>query len=901
MQIKPGTVIGSYTIVGSIGAGGMGEVYKARDSKLDRDVAIKVLPESFAADADRVARFTREAKTLASLNHPNIAQIYGLEGVGSVRPTGQTRPLNDAPIHALVMELVEGDDLSVRIARGAMPLDETLPIAKQLAEALEAAHDQGIVHRDLKPANIKVRSDGTVKVLDFGLAKAFDAHASSASAEVMNSPTLTAHGTQMGMILGTAGYMAPEQAKGKAVDKRADIWAFGVVLYEMLSGRRGYDAEDISDTLAAVLTRDVDWTKLPASTPPRLTALLRDCLVRDPKQRLRDMGEARRVLDQLIAGASSTIVAASATSTIAASPVPVWRRALPWAIAAVATIVAGGATWKLLTAPPPSQATVTRSRVSFKETSGLVQVSRDGTMIVYLRAGGPQGFHLELRHMDQFDSQPLAGTDGGVAAVFSPAADWIAFSTTDRKIKKTPSSGGPAITLAEGSFYDGATWGDDDTIVYSGAQGLMRLPASGGTPEVLSKVNKDKGETHHLHPEFLPGRQQLLFTVLYATADPQFAVLDLKQGSYRTVARGGDNGRYADSGHLLSVRSGTIFALPFDPDRLTATGPEAPVIEGVSSLGPTAGTADYAVSRAGLLVYFESAIQSGTTLTWRDRHGVETPLPGQMSRSWGTGALSPDGRRIANAILVEKGSDIWVVDLTRGTPNRLTFGGVNDNPIWTPDGRTIVYGGTKDGKPGLFKVAADASGQPELIVACADCVPTSFTPDGKTLLFHQPGPNGRARIMVLPLGAAGETPVPHPLRESAASDSDAHVSPDGKWVAFTSTETGRAEVYVLPFPGPGAKVQVSADGGLRSRWSADGRELFLWDSTGNAALLSSAVQLSPFSAATPRKLFSTTSGSTWGVAPDGQHFLVESVQNNAVFVTVTNWFDELRRRAPVRK
>ena len=484
------------------------------------------------------------------------------------------------------------------------------------------------------------------------------------------------------------------------------------------------------------------------------------------------MGEARRVLDQLIGGSASTILAAPASSPSAPPLVPSWRRALPWTIAALAALAAGAASWKLVTAPPAPGALVTRSRVTFKETTGLVDVSRDGTTIVYLQASGPQGFRLALRHMDQFEGLPLPGTDGGVAAVFSPAADWIAFSTTDGKIKKTPSGGGPAITLTDGSFYQGATWGDDDTIVYSGQKGLLRLPASGNTPESLTTVNKDKGETGHIHPQFLPGGRQLLFTVVYATADPQFAVLDLKKGDYRTVVRGGDNGRYAESGYLLSVRSGTLFALPFDLDRLTATGPEAPVIEGVSNLGPVAGTADYSVSRAGLLVYFESAVQGGTTLTWRDRHGVEAPLPGQMSRAWGTGTLSPDGLRVANSILGDKGSDIWVVELARGTPTRLTFGGANDNPVWTPDGRTIIYsGGTRDGKPGIYKVPSDGSGQPQLILAGANSAPTGLTPDGRTLLFHQPGPNGRARIMVLPLEAAGGTPVPHSLRESTASES----------------------------------------------------------------------------------------------------------------------------------
>ncbi len=693
-------------------------------------------------------------------------------------------------------------------------------------------------------------------------------------------------------------HASPEQAKGKAVDKRADIWAFGVVLYEMLTGTRGYAAEDVSDTLAAVLTREVDWTKLSSTAPPRLVALLRDCLVRDPKQRLRDMGEARRVLDQLITGNSGSMISAPPSSTIAAAapPAPVWRRMLPWVIAGLATAVAAGAAWRLATAKPVASL-VTRSRVTFKETTMLVDVSRDGTKVVYTR-----GAHLDVRHVDQFEGVTLPGTNGADASVFSPTGDWVAFSTEDGKIKKTPSAGGPIVTLTDGSLFSGVTWGDDDTIVFSGATGLMRVPASGGTAEPLTKVDKDKKEARHLRPQFLPGRSQLLFTVAYAAADPQCAVLDLKKGNYRTVAQCGDSARYAESGHLLSGRSGTLFALPFDLDHLTATGPEAPVIEGVSNLGP-ASLADYGVSQSGLLVYVESPQSgAGTWVTWRDRRGAESPLAGQTARVWGTGSLSPDGRRMANAILAEKGSDIWVVDLARGTPTRLTFGGANDNPIWTPDGRTIVYGGNKDGKPGLYKVPADGSGPPQLILATTEPVPTSFAPDGKALAFHQPGPGGRARIMVLPLDAGGGTPTPRPLREGSASDSEAQVSPDGKWVAFTSTESGRNEVYVLPFPGSGAKVQISADGARKPRWSGNGRELFYWTSSNaSQTMFSSTIQLSPFAASAPQKLFTAMVGTTWGVAPDGQHFLVETIPSSATIVTVTNWFDELRRRAPAKK
>jgi len=887
MSLAPHSRLGSYEIVSQLGAGGMGEVYRARDTTLNRDVAIKVLPALFASDPDRLARFTREAQTLAALNHPHVAAIFGVEQSGDVR--------------ALVMELVDGEDLSAVIARGPIPLADALPMAKQIAEALEAAHEQGIVHRDLKPANIKVRADGTVKVLDFGLAKALDANASNASADAMNSPTLTMHATQMGMVIGTAAYMAPEQAKGRVVDKRADIWAFGVVLYEMLSGRRGYEAEDVSETLAAVLTREVDWTKLPASTPPRLSALVRDCLVRDPKQRLRDMGEARRTLDQLITGAASTVMLPAQDVTgVAAPPARAARVVVPWAVAAVALAIAGVAGWKLWSQPVPERPPVTRARQEFTEATGLVDVSRDGSAIVYTRAGGTAGFHLEVRHMDQLDGQPLAGAEGGVIGVFSPAADWIAFSTADGKIKKVPAIGGPGILLTEGSFYNGAVWGDDDTIVYAGPNGLLRLPAAGGTAAALTTLNKAKGETAHIRPQFLPDGRRLLFTVLYVNADPQFAVLDLAKGTYQTVAKSGDNGRYVE-GRLVSARSGTLFALPFDIDRLTPSGSEAPVIENVSSIGPVSGTADYAVSRTGMLVFFQSGAQGGTVLTWRDRHGADVPLPGQMPRNWGTGTLSPDGHSVADAIQNEKGSDIWIVDLARGTPKRLTFGGVNDHPIWTPDGRAIVYGGVVGGKAGIYKVLADGSStQPQLLLTAAAALPTSFTPDGRTLLFTQAAATGKPSIMVFPLDPAGATP--HPLRESAAADGEGQVSPDGHWVALASNESGRSEIYVVPFPGPGAKFQISADGGTRERWSASGHELFFWDLTaGNATLLSSTIQFSPFTSTPAQKLFTTFTGTTWGVAPDGQHFLVESVSNGGTMVTVTNWFDELRRRAPVKK
>ena len=767
-----------------VGAGGMGEVYRARDSKLGRDVALKVLAASVAGDPDRLARFRREAQVLAALNHPNIAAIYGFEDSG--------------PTHALVMELVDGQTLdqllratkpqaSGRGAQGSgqrlqassapdqapgkkskasgtgsvpqpMPVayglgpDQVLSIARQIAEALEFAHERGIIHRDLKPANIKVRDDGTVKVLDFGLAKALAPEDLSGTSDVMNSPTLTARATQMGVIMGTAAYMAPEQAKGRPVDRRADIWAFGVVLYEMLTGRRGYEAEDISDTLAAVLTRDVDWQALPADTPARLRGLVRDCLARDPKNRLRDIGEARRVLDQLISGAPEIDPAASAIITVAAPQAPAWRRALPWAIAALAILAAAATAWMSLSRPTAPRGLVTRARFPVPDLSGFVALSREGTKLAYT-VSGPQGFFIALRQMDQFEGKGLAGTENSGWPVFSPDGEWIAFSSiaAPTKIRKVPIAGGTSITLCDGSFQQGAAWGNDDSIVFAGGGGLMAVSANGGEPKPLTKVDVAKGERSHTRPQFLPNGS-LLFTIASAAPDsPHFAVLDLKTGQYRTVARGGDNGQYVPTGHLTFVRDATLFAVPFDLARLTTTGPEVPVVENVSTVGPD-NTGDYTFSQNGLLVYSEALNAQGTLLIWMDRHGTPQPIPGQVRRDWATGRLSPDGLRVVNGIHDAKGTDLWVADLARTTLTRLTFGGENDLPIWTPDGTRIVYSSTKDGKSGLFSVLADGTGQPELVIA-SDTRPvaTSFTPDGKTLVYTQPTKT-KGTIMLLPFG-----------------------------------------------------------------------------------------------------------------------------------------------------
>ena len=882
MALTTGTRLGPYEIVGVLGAGGMGEVYRARDSKLGRDVALKVLPESFAADPDRLARFHREAQVLGALNHPNIAQIYGFEDSGAT--------------HALVMELVEGPTLADRIAEGAIPVADALAIARQIATALEAAHDLGIVHRDLKPANVKVREDGAVKVLDFGLAKAMDPAAAS-GADVMNSPTLTARSTQLGTIIGTAAYMAPEQAKGKAVDRRADIWAFGVVLFEMLAGERAFKGDDVSDVLAAVLRQEIDWKVLPADVPPRVRRVLERCLERDPKRRLRDIGDVWIGMD-----APDEVAAAPA----AASPVQsasVLSRALPWA---AAILIAGGSVaWSLLRVPAPTPQLVTRSAETLKTPSLFINVSRDGTRLAYaVWTGGNTTLGIALRMIDQFEAKIVPGTENGVFPLFSPDGQWIAFGLSDGAIRKIPVTGGTAIKICDGSLAGGGAWGDDNTLVFSGPKGLMRVSADGGTPESLTTPDAAKGELAHIRPQFLPGGRQLLFTVM-SSRGAEFAVRDLAKDGYRIIGKGGDNGQYAASGHLTFVRSATVFAMPFDVKSLTVGGGEVPVIESVSTIGP-GGTGDYSASDGGLLAYFSSGEIQGTTLAWADRSGATKPLVGESRQLWGTGRLSPDGNRVANGIDSDKGGrDIWTFDAARGTLQRLTFGGRNDFPVWTPNGQRVYFSFTEDGKYGLYSVPADASTKATLVVASDSLpTPTSFTPDGRTLLFNQLGPDKRQRIYILPIPAEGQPGKAQPLHEAAGVETDAAVSPDGHWVAYTSTESGTAEVYVQPFPVPGPKIRVSLAGGIRARWTRDGRELLYWANVPTSKLMAVDVVTSPsFRAGEPHELFQQLSTTTWDVSPDRNRFLVElsSRQAGSRLAIVTNWFEELRRRVPIKK
>jgi eukaryotic-like serine/threonine-protein kinase len=875
MSLSAGTRLGPYEVTAPIGAGGMGEVYRAHDSRLNRDVAIKTLPDAFAQDSNRLARFQREAQLLASLNHPNIAGIYGVEESQGTR--------------ALVMELVEGPTLAERIAAGPIALPEVLSIAHQIADALEAAHEKGIIHRDLKPANIKLTPEGKVKVLDFGLARALEGDPTNSNPA--NSPTLTLESTRAGMILGTAAYMSPEQARGKVVDKRADIWAFGVVLYEMLSGRITFEGETVSDTLAAVLRADIDWSHLPADTPPKVRRLLQRCLERDPKRRLRDIGDAWIEMET------------PDEPPVASAKLPPKLQWLPWLAAAL--IGGAGIVWGLLHTPPVQPHPVVRWTYSQKDLFAFVTLSRDGTRLVYSELTGTVT-RLSLRMMDQFGARPIPGADGGTLSAFSPDGQWIAYlaGLTDQKLRKIPVTGGTSITLADGVSHFGLSWGDDDTIVFSGAKGLMRVPASGGTPETITTLDAKKGETGHRWPRFLPGAHALLFTVA-TEASSQIAVLDLEKHSYHVLASNGSDPSYVPTGHLVYVRGGTLFAVPFDVRRLAVTGSEAPVIEGVSSLGsPDIG--DYTFSGSGLLVYLAGKQAGKTLLAWADRKGVVQPV--SEPQSWGTGRLSPDGRRVANEIQTSVGGagDIWIYELERKTLTRLTFEGSNEFPIWTPDGRRVTFRSMVSGKHGISWVPSDGSGRAELLVATdTTATPSSWTPDGKFLVYSQPGPNKNNQLWVLPAPGSEGAGKPHLLHDAPFSEGGAQISPDGRWVAYVSSESGASEVYLQPFPAPGGKMRMSTQGGRAPRWSHDGRELFYWSGQGTAELMSVEIQTAPtFRAGLPQSLFHLAAGTTWDVAPDAKRFLVELVpgaeEGGRRLEAVDNWFDELRLRAPAK-
>ena len=869
MALSAGTTLGPYEILAPIGKGGMGEVYRARDTKLDRDVAIKVLPDEVANDAERVARFEREAKLLAALNHPNIAGIYGFES------------------HALILELVEGSTLAERIERGPIPFEESIAIAKQITLALEAGHEAGIVHRDLKPANIKLKEDGTVKLLDYGLAKAMEIEGAAEDSDLSQSPTLTRQGTRVGVILGTAAYMSPEQAKGKRVDRRADNWAFGCVLYEMLTGRRAFEAEEVSETLAFVLTREPDWDALPEATPGPVRRVLQLCLTKDRAQRIRDIADVRLALD----GAFESDLA---ESDAGAKP-------HAWAVALFAAL-AGAALSGLLvgrSAPPASTAPAARLEVSPPEGrrlsnsgSRILDISRDGSRIVFASDGG-----LYLRSLSESEAHPIGGAQSPRTPFLSPDGEWVGYFT-ENGLKKIPIGGGSPVHVADSSLSFGAHWADDDTIVFAPQTGggVFRVSPDGGAPEVLVAVPREEGLVYA--PQMLAGGRAVLFTLSLSAWDTASMVIQgLETNARRTVVEGGRGGRFLSSGHVVFARRGSLFALPFDLDRLEPTGGPVPVVENVKDGGWFSGGVHYCVSDIGSLVYVPDEPMR-RRLVWVDRDGNEEPV-GVEPGAYANARLSPDGSRVALEVWDDE-YDIWVWDFRRETFARLTsHAAIDGDPVWTPDGERIAFSSTRDGGYDIYWRSADGAGAAEKLVDGVDLFPRFFDSAGKNVYASDGVSSPRLRGFSIP--DAKEVELAAELQISSPA-----LSPDERWLAYLSNPTGRLEVYISPFPDiEAARTQVSQGGGTSPAWSPDGGELYF--ATAEGTLMASAVHAGArIDLETPTPLFrgsyALTDGiRTYDVAPDGSRYLMikedEDRQREKLLV-VLNWFQELERLAP---
>jgi Tol biopolymer transport system component len=905
MPLTAGAQFGPYEILAAIGAGGMGEVYRARDTKLNRDIALKVLPEAFTTDPDRLARFKREAQVLASLNHANIAHIHGFEDAG--------------PTSALVMELVDGPTLAELIQRRrGLPPDEVLPIARQIAEALETAHELGIVHRDLKPANVKVCDDGTVKVLDFGLAKALIPENAASSVDAMNSPTLTAQATQFGIILGTAAYMSPEQAKGKHVDRRADIWAFGVVLYEMLTGRRGYEAEDVSDTLAAVLTRDVDWKALPPDVPPRLLALLRDCLVRDPKQRLRDIGDARRVLDQIMAGVPDPVVGVgSAQSKTRLSG----AGALPWGVAAVALTGAATLTFVHFRETPPTQQRV-RFQVSAPEQSsiGAFALSPDGRHLVFSTGGsfgGVQGgtSKLWLRPIDSLETRAVTGTEGTAIQqdqlFWSPDSEYIGFVTQDGRLKKVSVNGGSPQTLVSGvTPITRGAWGIDGTILLvRGANApIQRVPDVGGP--VVDVTKKIDGWSR-FQPHFLPDGRHFLYYVIGGSSEVSgIYVTSLEDDAQaKRLLPDSTATEYVPSevpgrrGYLLFVRETTLMAQPFDAHTVTLTGQMFPVAESVGR---------FSVSQNGALAY----MAGGTPflrqeLVWVDRSGRQLGVAAAPAK-YRNVRLSPDEKSITFDQTEEANTDVWVLDLVRGVPSRITFDPAQDNlPIWSADGRRILWPSRRSGALDLFIKAASGTGQDEKLITMGTVNGwgTDWSRDGKFVLYQRPGDKTGQDLWIAPqsTGASGEPQKPFPYLDSPFNEANGVFSPDGRWIAYESDESGRPEVYVQGLPLTNQKVRISTGGGTDAAWSKNGVELFYLAADRNLMAVPYRATVTTFEPGAGKVLFPVPGNvvrRSYAVSGDGRRLLIGKPvdENTSEPITVVlNWLDELKGRVPSKQ
>ena len=884
-----GETVGHFRVTGQLGKGGMGEVYRATDTQLGREVAIKVLPGAVATDPERLARFEREARVLASIDHPNIAAIYSVEAADH--------------IHFLVMQLVEGEDLSQLMQGGAIGIDDVLPIALQIAEALEAAHERGIVHRDLKPANIKVTSEGQVKVLDFGLAKATDLETGDSGSGLAGSggvlsmsPTLTAEMTQPGVILGTAAYMSPEQARGRELDKRSDIWSFGVVVYEMLTGKRLYSGESLTDILAGIVSREPDWDALPKGLPKQVERVLRRSLCKDSKNRLRDIGDARLELASALSDPSAETPEADRPGH--------WGR--PALMAGVLSLLVGLGAGYFASRDNQSisQPEIARLEIQLPEQRFLslpdraVAFSPDGRHLAYTTYGS-----IYLRRLDRREDTAIDATEDAVGPFFSPDSQWLGFFHQGQ-LKKVAVDGGAPIRLCQAHKPYGASWSEDNRIVYGQrAAGIFEVSPDGGNPVLLVKPDSSKNEVGYHGPQLLPGGRTLLFTVLHQGEnwnDATIVAQNLDTGERYVLLEGGTDGRYVPTGHLVLAQGSTLQAMPLQLDPPAVEGSPIPIQEGVrrSSLWDS-GASHFGFSDTGSLVYIPASPPLERTLVWVDRNGTEEALPLPV-RFYQHPRLSPDGSRIV--VDTVDTLDLWMYDLVRNTTSRLTTEQTHLHPVWTADGNRVIFDDTQS--QSLSWKSADGAETPEILMADSThlLTPVSITPDGAALAFEQSDDYVTYDIYILALDGDRQ---PRPFIVSTEFREMSPVfSPDGRWLAYVSDETGQEEVYVQPYPEADRKWLISNGGGREPLWSRDGRELFFRN---GMAMMAVPVQLQPdFTAGTPEILFEGRYGyepisahPTYDVSLDGKRFLMVKTVGNPQWPKqlhlVLNWFEELRR------
>ena len=851
-------------------------MYRAEDTTLKREVAIKVLPERFTQDTERLARFEREAQVLASLNHQNIAAIHSFE--------------HSDGVHFLAMELVEGETLAQRVAKGPLPVEEALEVSRQLAEGLEAAHESGVIHRDLKPANINITPEGKVKILDFGLAKALEGEIPAA--DISQSPTRTGEMTSAGVILGTAAYMSPEQARGKPVDKRTDIWAFGCVLYEMLTGNQVFSGETATDILGAIVHKDPDWEALPEGTPRGIRRLLRRSLERDPHERLRDIGDARIEIGQAVndPGGADTV------TFLPQQPIPLWRQPTAITAVALALVIGLAAAWLLKPAPPLPEPPLRKLTLEWGEDIHRPVISPDGRHVAYLR--GPGGLSgLWIRDLDQEGPRQLVPEGLVFSPFWSADSQFIGF-VLDAGLKKVSLQGGPAATLCRVSGpMRGATWSPDGaSIVFaaiSPTPGLYEVPAQGGEPQLLFEPEEDR----YRAPHFLPspgGGRRLLYSV-GLSGQRQIVAHDLETGQKEFLTSGVDP-FFATTGHILygTVDRSALWAIPFSIETLQATGEPFPVRENAS---------DHSVSRDGTLVYLGGGDRL-QQLVWRDRTGGNLEAIGQPQERIRAPALSPDGSRVAVVGMENGNRDVWVHDIVRGLKTRVTSNPAGENrPNWLPSGDEISFSSNRNGTVDIFVKSADGRGEAEVLVATpAAEFPFDWTADGNYMIFDQRHAGREMDLYYLRRDKDGSGYESIVFSETEFDELSPRISPDGRFVAYQSNESGSYEVYVQPFPeGPG-RTQVSSKGGQQPRWSGDGKEIFYVEGD---ALMAVPVGTTPtFSAETPTLLFQgkgafADRGHSYDVSADGKRFvIVEPVPGGKppTIQVVENWYEEFRER-----